>query len=104
VVLILGLRLGDRALLVGRIEDLRAVGGPDQIFIEVGSVDLEEELEHAPVGDQLRIEDDLLRRTPEGGVSVLSPARQPLKHHLDWRTVVAVARVAGPLDFPKTSR
>ena len=45
-----GLDLGDRllsrsALLVGRIEDLRAIAGADETLVKVGSVDLEEELE-----------------------------------------------------------
>src|SRR5262249_7368831 len=37
--------LGHPALLLARVEDLRAVDGADDAFIEVGSMDLEEVLE-----------------------------------------------------------
>jgi hypothetical protein len=51
--------LGDVALLVGRVEDLRPIAGADEVFAKVGPVDLQEELEKFPVGDSLGVEDDL---------------------------------------------
>src|SRR5689334_7526443 len=54
--------LGDVALLVARVEDLRAVARPDVVSLPVHRgriVDLEEELEDVAVGDPIRIEDDL---------------------------------------------
>jgi hypothetical protein len=56
--------LGDLALLVARIEDLRAVARADVVALTVLGrriVDLEEELEDVPVGDALGVEDDLDR-------------------------------------------
>src|SRR3954447_26264347 len=54
--------LGDPALLIGRVEDPRGVGGADVVALAVLGrrvVDLEEELEDVPVGDLLRVKDDL---------------------------------------------
>src|ERR687897_2333287 len=70
--------LGDLALLVARVEDLRAVAGADVVALAIlgrGIVDLEEELQDVPVGDALGVEDDLdrlgvTRMVPVGGVLV----------------------------------
>src|SRR5215475_457703 len=54
--------LGDLPLRVAGVEDGRPVAGPEVVALPVergGVVDLEEELEQVPVGDLLRIEDDL---------------------------------------------
>ena len=54
--------LGDALLLVAGVEDRRAVAGPDVVALPVAGarvVDLEEELQQVPVGDLLRVEDDL---------------------------------------------
>jgi hypothetical protein len=54
--------LGDPALLLARIEDLRAIVRADVVALAVLGrrvVDLEEELEDVSVGDALRVEDDL---------------------------------------------
>src|SRR5262249_35094669 len=53
--------LGHPALLLARKEDLGAVDAADEALAQVGSVNLEEVLEQVPVGDSLRIEDDLDR-------------------------------------------
>src|SRR4029453_4657426 len=56
--------LGDPALLLVRVEDRRAIARPDVVSLAVQRrrvVDLEEELEQLPVGDPLRVEDDLDR-------------------------------------------
>jgi hypothetical protein len=50
--------LGHLALLVARVEHLRAVDGADEVFTEVSPVDLEEVLEQLRVGEPLRVEDD----------------------------------------------
>src|SRR5262245_7770986 len=52
---------GDHALLLARVEDLRAVAGPDDVLAEIGSVDHEEVLEQLSVGEAVRIEGDLDR-------------------------------------------
>src|SRR4051794_16428411 len=65
--------LGDLALLVARVEDLGAVAGADVVALAVLGcrvVDLEEELEDVPVGDALRVEDDLDRLGVPGMVAV----------------------------------
>src|ERR687896_1409225 len=54
--------LGDPALLVARIEDLRAIVRAEIVALAVlgrGVVDLKEELEDVAVGDALGVEDDL---------------------------------------------
>ena len=56
--------LGDAALLVIGVEDRRAVTRPDVVALTVQCrriVNLEEELEHVPVRDLLRVEADLDR-------------------------------------------
>src|SRR5918996_3866890 len=56
--------LGDPALLLARIEDLRAIAGADVVALAVLGgrvVDLEEELEDVSVGDAVGVEDDLDR-------------------------------------------
>src|SRR3954451_21993064 len=78
--------LGDLALLVARVEDLGPVGRADVVALAVTGrrvVDLEEELEDVPVGDPLRVEDDLDRLGVTGVVPV-------------GRVVVLAARVADP--------
>src|SRR5512133_613582 len=62
--------LGDLALLVGRIEDLGAIAGADEVIAKAGSVDLKEDLEKFPVGDPLGVEDDLDRLGVPGVVPV----------------------------------
>ena len=65
--------LGDLALLVARVEDLRAVARADVVALAVlrrRVVDLEEELEDVPVGDALGVEDDLDRLGVTGMVPV----------------------------------
>src|SRR5215470_4298711 len=52
---------GDHTLLLARVEDLRAVAGPDDVLAEIGSVDHEEILEQLPIGEAVRIEGDLDR-------------------------------------------
>src|SRR4051794_15205525 len=67
--------LGDLALLVARVEDLRAIARADVVALAVLGrrvVDLEEELEDVPVGDALGVEDDLDRL---GVTRVLSVSR-----------------------------
>ena len=54
--------LGDPPLLVAGVEDRRPVAGADVVALPVERgrvVDLEEELQQVPVGDLLRVEDDL---------------------------------------------
>src|SRR5215216_1655261 len=54
--------LGDVALLVARVEDLRAVAGAEVVALAILGrrvVDLEEELEDVSVGDALGVENDL---------------------------------------------
>jgi hypothetical protein len=71
--------LGDPALLLARIEDLRAVAGAEVVALAIlrgRVVDLEEELEDVAVGDALGVEDDLdglgvTRMVPVGRVVVL---------------------------------
>jgi hypothetical protein len=51
-------------LLVAGVEDGRPVAGPDVVALPVLGrrvVDLEEELQQVPVGDLVRVEDDLDR-------------------------------------------
>src|SRR5687767_14417690 len=65
--------LGDLALLLARVEDLRAVAGADVVALAIlrrRVVDLEEELEDVPVGDALGVEDDLDRLGMTGMVPV----------------------------------
>src|SRR5262249_36719605 len=65
--------LGNLALLIARVEDLRAVAGADVVALAILGrrvTDLEEELQDVPVGDALRIEDDLDRLGVAGVVAV----------------------------------
>src|SRR3954447_24552174 len=72
--------LGAPPLLMGRVEDLRAVGRADVVALAVLGrrvVDLEEELEDVPEGDALGVEDDLdrlrvTRMAPVGRVVVVA--------------------------------
>src|SRR5690349_19882633 len=70
--------LGDLALLLACIEDLGAVVRADQSFAQVGSVDLEEELQDVPVAGSPGIEGDLDRlgvtRMVVGGRVIILPA------------------------------
>src|SRR4051794_39005898 len=79
-----GVDVGDRvlrhlALLIARIEDLRAIARADVVALAVLGrrvVDLKEELEDVPVGDALGVKDDLdrlgvTRMVPVGRVLVL---------------------------------
>src|SRR5271166_4533032 len=68
--------LGDLLLLVAEVEDGRPVAGPDVVALPVPRgrvVHLEEEVQQVPVGDLVRVEDDLDRLrvaavVPVGGV------------------------------------